>query len=189
MNIYKISVISSLLFSSMSYSKPVFIGDSLTYEIAKGYSTIQAVDARYKVGSGLSTKKILDWQRYAEQFSFEEYDTVYVILGTNDHVQISEKEMYISKVRHFIQTIKARNQNVIWLLPPTLKDPAKNRLLDNTRQAIMTASQIEGITTVDTRTVLGETYKDVIDGTIVRTKDGIHITPTGALLTVTQLLF
>ncbi|WP_458252372.1 DUF459 domain-containing protein, partial [Proteus mirabilis] len=79
---------------------------------------------------------------------------------------------------------KARNQNVIWLLPPTLKDPAKNTLLDNTRQAIKTASHIEGITTVDTRTVLGETYTAVLDRPTVRTKDGIHITPNGALHTV-----
>ncbi|MBP6082139.1 MAG: hypothetical protein KA732_12780 [Providencia sp.] len=173
----------------MSYSKSVFIGDSLTYEIAKGYSTIEAVDARYKVGSGLAAKKVLDWQVYAEQFNFEDYDTVYVILGTNDHIQISDKEKYTSKVRHFIQTIKTTNQNVIWLLPPPLKDPAKNKLLDNTRQAIMTASQIEGINTLDTRTVLGETYRDAINGKQIRTKDGIHITPNGALLTVTQLLF
>uniref|UniRef100_UPI0036D9287B DUF459 domain-containing protein n=1 Tax=Photorhabdus sp. RM322S TaxID=3342825 RepID=UPI0036D9287B len=188
MNIFKLSIISAIFFSTTSYSRPIFIGDSLGYEIAKSYSSMKPMDARYKVGSGLESNKLLNWQNYAEQFNFESYDTVFIILGTNDHIRKSDSLRYISKARNFIQAIKTKNQNIVWFLPPALKDVDKNNLLNNTRQSIIQAAQLEGIKILDIRKVLGDNYNEALNGIQIRTTDGIHITPNGAQLTVSQLL-
>ncbi|MFV1191179.1 hypothetical protein QML34_28705, partial [Klebsiella pneumoniae] len=68
----------------------------------------------------------------------------------------------------------------IWILPPTLKNIQKNKLLSNTREAIRQAARQNKIKTIDTRLSLGYQYTESINGMKVRTSDGIHITENGA---------
>ncbi|EJJ8281086.1 hypothetical protein NKB77_004911 [Salmonella enterica] len=168
--------------------KPLFIGDSLTYELAMSYKKISPVDARFLESTGLKSTKILHWQNYLQHIDFSRYDTVYIVLGTNDFIQKSEIVDYQDKASVFIRTIKKENSNIVWLLPPTLKNSTKNTLLNNTRQAIQRASHKENIQTLDMRKPLGGTYKASVNGVHARTQDGVHITEKGADLVINLLM-
>ncbi|WP_341875534.1 GDSL-type esterase/lipase family protein [Morganella morganii] len=168
--------------------KPLFIGDSLTYELAMSYKKIAPVDARFLESTGLKSTKILHWQNYLQHIDFSRYDTVYIVLGTNDFIQKSEIVDYQDKASVFIRTIKKENSNIVWLLPPTLKNSTKNALLNNTRQAIQRASHKENIQTLDMRKPLGGTYKASVNGVHARTQDGVHITEKGADLVINLLM-
>ncbi|WP_338885808.1 GDSL-type esterase/lipase family protein [Xenorhabdus sp. TH1] len=179
----------TMLFAASSQTamgKPLFIGDSLTYTLAKNYSQKAPVDAKYKVGSGLNNN-ILNWQNYAEQVDFENYDTVFVVMGTNDPITANQKGEYQHRARVFIRTLKRKNDKVVWLLPPTLKNQRNNALLANTRNALMEAAEQENIAWVDMRAALGTEYIQYLDGQQIRTHDGIHLTDAGARLTLRTL--
>lgn len=175
-----IILLLALIYSIMGYSKPIFIGDSLTYQIASSYKAHQPIDALYLEGSGLHSNKILDWQRYIKTVPIENYDTIYIVLGTNDFITKNETITYKTKVKQFIQSIKAKNASIVWLLPPELKDGRKNNLLKNTRSAIQSVGSDENIKVLDMRQSLGMQYTQHINNIPIRTKDGIHITKQGA---------
>ncbi|MEF0176472.1 GDSL-type esterase/lipase family protein [Morganella morganii] len=160
--------------------KPLFIGDSLTYELAVSYKNRAPVDARFLESTGLQSVKLLDWQNYIQEMNFRKYDTIYVVLGTNDLISERELNDYHKKARQFIRVIKKQNNNIVWLLPPTLENNRKNQMLDNTRAAIISAAAKEGIRTLDMRSALGEHYVSSLNGVRIRTNDGIHITSQGA---------
>lgn len=167
--------------------KPIFIGDSLTYEIAVSYSRKSPVDAKFLESTGLQSTKILHWQNYIQTVNLSGYDTVYVVLGTNDLISKADIPQYQQKASLFIRSIKKQNTNIVWLLPPALKHPAKNTLLNNTRQAIQRACYQENIHIVDMKKLLGTVFTTSIDGVSVRTQDGIHITRKGADLITNYL--
>lgn len=160
--------------------KPIFIGDSLTYELAQSYKKNAPVDAKFLESTGLQSTKLLHWQEYIQTVNFSGYDTVYVVLGTNDMINPADIAGYQVKVQQFIRTIKKQNKNIVWLLPPTLKNSRNNDLLSNTRKAIQIAAMNEQIRTLDMRNALGQRYTASINGVQVRTQDGIHITKSGA---------
>ncbi|MDR8295652.1 SGNH/GDSL hydrolase family protein, partial [Acinetobacter baumannii] len=85
---------------------------------------------------------------------------VYIVLGTNDFIQKSEIPDYQNKAFAFIRAIKKENSNIIWILPPTLKNIQKNKLLSNTREAIRQAARQNKIKTIDTRLSLGYQYTE-----------------------------
>ncbi|EOG1666779.1 hypothetical protein ACPW2B_003917, partial [Proteus mirabilis] len=109
-------------------------------------------------------------------------------LGTNDLIHQSDVQAYQQKAMRFINVIKSKNKNIVWLLPPTLKNEKKNALLNNTRLAIKNAAYQEGIRTLDMRNALGSDYRAIINGIQVRTNDGIHITKNGADSVIETLL-
>lgn len=169
-------------------SKPVFIGDSLTHQLAVSYQKYAPVDAQFLEGTGLQSKRLLDWQLHIKRINFDSYDAVYIVLGTNDLISYSQIEEYQSKSRRFINEIKKGNKNIFWLLPPTLGNSKSNTLLNNTRIAIKHAAEKEGVTIIDMRLYLGDEYTDKNNGINIRTHDGIHITPAGADLIVKNLI-
>lgn len=177
--LHNIFCFTLLTLSFFSVSKPLFIGDSLTYQIASSYKSHQPIDAFYLEGSGLHSNKILDWQSYIKSVPIENYDTIYIVLGTNDLVSENETVNYKIKVKNFIQSIKSKNESIIWLLPPELKDRHKNKLLKNTRYAIQSVGNDENIKVLDMRHSLGMHYTQYINNIPIRTKDGIHITKQG----------
>lgn len=133
--------ISLVLVSFFANAKPLFLGDSLTYELAMSYKKNHPVDAKFLESTGLNSSQILDWQDYLQHIPISRYDTVYIVLGTNDLIQGSEIELYQGKAERFIKAIKRQNNNVVWLLPPALKSTEKNILLKNTRRAILKFSE------------------------------------------------
>lgn len=187
----KINFFASLLLFAVpviGYSKPLFIGDSLTCALAESYRKIAPVDAKFLESTGLQSNDLLDWPQYVRQSDFSGYDTVYIVLGTNDLIAERDIPSYTQKARRFIRVVKAQNRNIVWLLPPTLQDPAKNARLTHTRKAIQIAARSERIRTADMRHASGNTYRDTVNGVKVRTADGIHITSHGADLIVRTLL-
>nr|WP_283092836.1 hypothetical protein [Providencia rettgeri] len=144
------------------------------------YKKIAPVDAKFLESTGLQSKQILNWQDYTQNIDFSLYDTVYIVLGTNDLISKADISEYQQKANIFIQTIKKQNGQIVWLLPPTLKNTEKNNLLSNTRTAICEAARKNKIKTMDTRVSLGYQYSEFINGVKVRTPDGIHITQNGA---------
>ncbi|EFB70475.1 DUF459 domain-containing protein [Providencia rustigianii] len=177
----------SLTLPVIGQCKPLFIGDSLTYELAMSYKKIAPVDAKFLESTGLQSKQILNWQDHTQHIDFALYDTVYIVLGTNDLISKADIPQYQQKANAFIQAIKKQNGRIIWLLPPTLKNTEKNNLLSNTREAISRAASENQIKTMDTRLFLGYHYSMAINGVKVRTDDGIHITKNGADLIINYL--
>lgn len=172
----------------MGNSKPLFIGDSLTYPLAVSYQNHAPLDARFLESTGLNSKTLLDWQGYINEIDLRHYETIYIVLGTNDQIQKKDIPDYQNKAESFIKKIKQQNKNVVWLLPPTLKNSHKNALLSNTRAAIKGAVKNQGISIIDMRETLGSEYSENINGVAVRTRDGIHLTPKGAELVIRDLV-
>ncbi|MCP9269165.1 GDSL-type esterase/lipase family protein [Xenorhabdus sp. XENO-1] len=171
-----------LLFCLNSYSKPLFLGDSLTYQISYSYNKISPLSALYMSGSGLSSNRIINWRNYVRKINYSHYDSIYVMLGTNDFISERQKESYYFKVIYFIRELKIHSNNkpIIWLLPPPLADKNKNQLLKNTRNVIINACLNENVFMIDTRHALGMGYTEKFNGIPIRTNDGIHITEHGA---------
>ncbi|EOG1985267.1 MULTISPECIES: DUF459 domain-containing protein [Proteus] len=191
MNINKLLITAIISLSALpllGQCKPLFIGDSLTYELAMSYKERAPVDAKFLESTGLQSTKLLHWQNYIQKINFQQYDTVYIVLGTNDLIHQSDVQAYQQKAMRFINVIKSKNKNIVWLLPPTLKNEKKNALLNNTRLAIKNAAYQEGIRTLDMRNALGSDYRAIINGIQVRTNDGIHITKNGADSVIETLL-
>ncbi|WP_340617388.1 SGNH/GDSL hydrolase family protein [Xenorhabdus entomophaga] len=182
--------LSSLLIAIplIGNSKPLFIGDSLTYPLAISYKKIAPIDAKFLESTGLNSQTLLDWQNYINEIDLRSYDTIYIVLGTNDHIQKKDIHTYQLKIENFIKKIKQQNKNIVWVLPPTLENNQKNTLLNNTRTAIKAAANNQGIATIDMRKLLGMKYSEKIQGITVRTADGIHITAQGADLVVSELV-
>lgn len=181
-------VFSLIFLPFLVNSKPIFIGDSLTHQLAVSYQKYAPIDAQFLEGTGLQSKKRLDWQQYIHDINFQHYDAVYIVLGTNDLIAYSQREEYQSKSRRFINEIKKENKHIFWLLPPTLENSKSNALLNNTRVAIKQAAQKEGITIIDMSVYLGNEYTEKNNGIRIRTHDGIHLTPAGADLIVKNLI-
>nr|WP_272517448.1 MULTISPECIES: GDSL-type esterase/lipase family protein [unclassified Providencia] len=166
----------------------LFIGDSLTYQLALSYQKQLPVNARYLEGTGLYSTKLFDWSKYIRKINFGQYDKIYIVFGTNDLISKNEIYVYREKVQQFIRIIKQYNSNIVWVLPPTLQNKRKNALLKNTRIAIITAVYNENITMIDMQEILGTHYNDNINGIKVRTTDGVHITKEGADLIINFIL-
>ncbi|HHR6458116.1 TPA: hypothetical protein ACS772_003619 [Providencia alcalifaciens] len=175
-----IPLLLSLTLPVIGQCKPLFIGDSLTYELAMSYKKIAPVDAKFLESTGLQSKQILNWQDYTQNIDFSLYDTVYIVLGTNDLISKADISEYQQKANIFIQSIKKQNGRIVWLLPPTLKAPQKNKALENTRKAIIHATNKNNVKFLDMRDSLGYEYRQIVNGVKVRTADGIHITKNGA---------
>lgn len=188
-NFIKLIVIFLSTLPLLGQCKDIFIGDSLTYELAMSYQKHAPVDAKYLESTGLNSNKLLDWNSYIKGISFEKYEVVYIVLGTNDLIQNNEMLMYKQKVRNFILTIKMKNNNVVWLLPPALENKKNNILLNNARSSIIDIANIEGIQLYDMRSVLGYDFKEKNNNIYIRTKDGIHITKEGANMIINQILY
>lgn len=173
----------------MGQCKDIFIGDSLTYELAMSYQKHAPVDAKYLESTGLNSNKLLNWRDYIKDLKFEKYDVVYIVLGTNDLIESHEILEYKQKVREFILTIKMKNKNIVWLLPPALENKKNNILLNNARLSIIDVANVEGIQLYDMRIMLGYDFKEKNNNIYIRTKDGIHITKNGANMIIDQILY
>ncbi|PHM72175.1 SGNH/GDSL hydrolase family protein [Xenorhabdus sp. KJ12.1] len=178
-----IKIFFMVFFLSMTLSthaKPIFLGDSITYQIVNSYKKHRPVDAEYLVGSGLNNQFNFSWIEYAKTLDVSRYECVYLLLGTNDFIENNEIVNYRNKAIDLIRELKKKNRDIIWILPPTIRNERKNFLLNNTREAIKLAAVTEQITTIDMRETFGQHYMDSLNGRAIRTNDGIHITEYGA---------
>lgn len=177
-----------MIISNISFSKSLFIGDSLTYSLASSFSKIEPVDARFLESTGLKSDNILNWTDYIEKMDLSNYDRIYIVLGINDMITESVEEDYQDRVNTFITSILNKNKNIIWLLPPVLKNAKHESMLLHTRSIIKAACIEHSIDFFDMRDVLGYNFVQAVSDKNIRTDDGIHITPYGADRVITNLL-
>ncbi|OFC63348.1 hypothetical protein [Candidatus Erwinia dacicola] len=86
-----------MIMSNTSFSKSLFIGDSLTYSQASSFSKIEPVDAKFLESTGLKSDNILSWTDYIETMDLSNYDRIYILLGINDMIN--------KMMKYFIKTV------------------------------------------------------------------------------------
>jgi lysophospholipase L1-like esterase len=157
-----------------------------------------------KLGTGISHTDLLDWGRYsAIQARRDRADAVVVFLGAGEGFPMKSGSAtlqccdvrwaaeYSTRVRTMMSTyLRAGADHVYWLLLPTARDGARNKIIRVVNQAIRVAAGAYGaaVRLVDIPGILtpGGRYRDAmtVDGReqIVRDPDGVHLNGTGAEL-------
>lgn len=167
----------------LAISKTLFFGDSLTGTVGVAYKQNfdRDTDVVYVVGSGLENKKV-DWIKKIKHEDLNKYNKVIISIGTNDYF-ISNTEKYEKKISNLISEIKKSNiKEVIWVLPPPVKNIKINNGINKVRNVIIDSSGINGYKVIDPRYIIGNNYVLYLNGQQIRTKDGIHYTMKGAEL-------
>lgn len=174
------STVSFNSFSSELYSnkETILIGDSLTYTYQQCTNDMKMY---YKVGTGIHY-----WNKKIKEIDLNNVSTVIVSIGTNDMIPSSYKGKYSSEVNKFTNYLNEKDIEVVWLLPVSLRDPKKNNLIRNTREAILSSTNISRFIHVED--ILSDPFK-MKDETNrkIRTADGIHITKYGACKVILDL--
>ncbi|MCS6721212.1 hypothetical protein NOM68_06505 [Proteus mirabilis] len=180
----------ALFFTSISvYAKTLFFGDSLTYVIGNEYKNkYDNTDIVFNVGFSFRVNHEFMFNTIDET-DLTQYDTIYIVFGTNDFINKSDIDNYSILTTLFVTRILNNNNkiNIIWILPPTLKDFGKNNLVSNTRTSIKNSLDAIGIRYIDINSIFGSDYNDSINNKKIRTKDGVHITNYGAKLIIDNL--
>lgn len=175
-----------MLLSVNACARDLMIGDSLVYEIGNAYSLKKTIHARYLTGAGIDNK--INWNAVVDNMDLKQYRKVYICIGTNDMITADKMDGYQKKAESLIDAAMAQNRNVIWILPPVIKNHFKNKLLNNTRSAIEKAAATRNIATFDIREITGNDFVQFKGSIKIRTEDGVHITPAGAEM-ITESLF
>ncbi|MCS6741683.1 hypothetical protein NOM94_17720, partial [Acinetobacter baumannii] len=138
----------ALFFTSISvYAKTLFFGDSLTYVIGNEYKNkYDNTDIVFNVGFSFRVNHEFMFNTIDET-DLTQYDTIYIVFGTNDFINKSDIDNYSILTTLFVTRILNNNNkiNIIWILPPTLKDFGKNNLVSNTRTSIKNSLDAIGI--------------------------------------------
>ncbi|MEQ5736406.1 SGNH/GDSL hydrolase family protein [Providencia alcalifaciens] len=182
-------IILFLLVTTNVYSKPIFIGDSLTYSLAVSAKNINPVDAFYLEGTGLSSDRLLDWQSYINEINFQGYDDIYISLGANDAIKKEEITNYVNMGVSFVEKIKnnSDNINITWIIPPVMKNKELESKLKNTRFAIYKICNNTKINCFNPNIILGDDFSFKFKEKQIRTSDGVHYTPQGADLIINNI--
>ncbi|HAS8353756.1 TPA: hypothetical protein I7721_22060 [Vibrio vulnificus] len=185
------NVLITLLFGlfNSAYSKSLFIGDSLTLNLAKGAKEQDVLEYYYQDRSGLTNGAFYDWLAFVQRMPVSSPDLIIVSLGANDGMAASAATPYSQKIRQFISVLKTRYPaaNIIWVLPPTMKNTQTENALVNTRRIISETSAMAGYTVFDPRPLTGRAWTYSVNGIVLRTADGIHYTPEAGKLISKQI--
>ncbi|HCD1134497.1 TPA: hypothetical protein JD648_RS17100 [Morganella morganii] len=172
-----------------SSAKSIFIGDSLTLSLAKGAKELDVLEYYYLDRSGLINGAFYDWLAFVQRMPVSSPDIIIVSLGANDGISASASYRYNQKIRQFISVLKTRYPaaNIIWVLPPAMKNTQTENALVNTRRIISETAIIAGYTVFDPRPLTGRTWTYSVNGIVLRTADGIHYTPEAGKLISEQI--
>lgn len=194
-----------------------FAGDSLMQGVApyvQQWLTKHAVKSinLSKQSTGLSYPKFFNWPATIEETlqKHPEIKLLVIFLGPNDPWDIPDPEkpkskflrfkeaewesIYRQRVSHILESAKKFNVNVIWLQIPHMRAAKLNTQMAYLNEVLETETQNRALF-IPTKTVLSagkNEYKEsiLIDGkeTRVRSKDGIHFTPSGMKLIANQII-
>lgn len=183
-------------------------GDSMSQpldsELARRLTDGQAIQVTRepKLGSGISKTFPVDWAKLSRQLADREKpDAVVMFLGANEGFPLApvgtSKEVeccavgwaqeYAFRVRQVMNTFRRGGQaRVYWLTLPLPRDPERRKIAQVVNAAIRVAVQpyraqarvieMEALFTPD------DTYRESLNGTLVRDADGIHLNDAGAKL-------
>lgn len=149
----------------------------------------QYVIRRERIRTGLTDRSAVRWNDYVQTMSFQDYETVVISLGANDGIGANQVTSYQQKATRFIRQIQQSNPSasIIWILPPTMKNPATEAALVNTRKAIRLAVYETQIASFDPEVAIGRQFTLTVNDVQVRTQDGIHYTSKGSDLIIGRL--
>lgn len=186
--IYSI-LIYFIFLSPCSLADTLFIRDSLTLSLAKGAKEQDVLEYYYLDRSGLMNEAFYDWLAFVQRMPVSSPDFVIVSLGANDGMAASAGHRYSQKIRRFISVLKTRypTANIIWVLPPAMKNTQTENALVNTRRIISETAVIAGYTVFDPRPLTGRVWTYSVNGIVLRTADGIHYTPEAGKLISEQI--
>lgn len=172
-----------IMFSTITNAKTLFLGDSLTQKIGENYKQkYKETELNYVIGSGIENKKV-DWFEKINNIDLNRYKKIVISLGTNDW-GIYNENSYNVKIEKFISIIKKKNNNIniLWILPPTIKNEKINSGVLKVKNIIKKVCNEKNIDFFDPNSIWGDKYIYSINGWETRTKDGIHYTNYGAKL-------
>lgn len=184
-----IFIIIITFFPIITSAKTLFFGDSLTYVIGNEYKRkFHDTDIIYNVGFSFRVNHEFMFNAI-DTIDLNQYDNLYIVFGTNDFINKSDIDNYSILTVLFISRVLNNNNdiNIVWVLPPTLKNKSNNTLVNNTRESIMKALNTIGVSYFDINSIFGIEYQSFIGDKKIRTNDGIHITNYGARLIVNEL--
>lgn len=183
--IFKYFILLLMFISVSCFSKTILIGDSLMGGIGYCYNQKHDSYVFYKESSGLINDSFFDWNDAIVRLKLENYDKIVISLGTNDILPIRNREvgnpdwkiLYKTKIALFIENILNSNENIeiLWILPPNLRNTDKNRKIDIVKSVIR-ANYIFGYRVIDPSDKIGYNYTKFIGKNKIRTDDGIHYT-------------
>lgn len=181
-----------LIFIFVSFSisaKTLFFGDSLTYVIGQEFKRNNPdTDIIYNVGFSFRVNHEFMFNTIDET-DLIKYETIYIVFGTNDFIQKGDIDNYSILTALFISRILNNNNkiNIVWILPPTLKNSKHNILVSNTRESIKRSLIALEVRFLNVNDIFGNEFNYMLNNKEIRTKDGIHITNYGAKLIVEYL--
>ncbi|EMO4164836.1 SGNH/GDSL hydrolase family protein [Morganella morganii] len=185
-----IFIIVITFFPIITNAKTLFFGDSLTYVIGNEYKRkIHDTDIIYNVGFSFRVNHEFMFNSI-DTIDLKQYDNLYIVFGTNDFINQSDIDNYSILTVLFISRVLNNNKdiNIVWILPPTLKNETNNTLVGNTRKSIMKSLNTIGVSYFDINSIFGIEYQSFIGDKKIRTNDGVHITNYGARLIVDYLI-
>lgn len=196
--------------------KVFFVGDSMMQGVApwvmrdlQKNHQIHSLDLS-KQSTGLTYSKFFDWPATIEKTlkTYPDIGALVIFLGANDALNIYDSEqdnfarfntarwhqVYHRKIQHILNLAHKHRVQVIWVTPPSMKDPELAKNMQLLSQSYHQAIAKHQALIIDTKPLLqkGTEYSDSIhiDGKItkVRTADGIHFTPEGQKLIAKAIL-
>jgi lysophospholipase L1-like esterase len=198
--------LSTVLVTGDSMSEPLdqYVAQSLDPD---GIKVIQDPH----IGTGISSTLLVNWEQLAEyQVKHDHPNAVVIFIGANDgygmpgpggvNVNCCGVEwatIYANRVREMMNTYRQDGvAHVYWMLLPTFRDPARNKIATVVNAAIGVAAEpwADQVTVLDTVSIFTphDTYRDSMEiggqETIVRQSDGIHLNNAGSQLLSTYVI-
>ncbi|QHA72598.1 hypothetical protein WMR86_20090 (plasmid) [Proteus vulgaris] len=171
-------------------AKTLFFGDSLTYVIGHEYKNrFPDTDIVFNVGFSFRVNHEFMFNTI-DNTNLTQYDSIYIVFGTNDFINKSDIDNYSILTAIFINRILSNNSNIniVWILPPTLKNSKHNYLVSNTRESIKRSLTALGVKFFNVNDIFGNEFNYKLNNKQIRTNDGIHITNYGAGLIIDYLI-
>jgi len=158
------------------------------------------------VGTMISDTSIVDWGKLsALQVKQDKPDAVVMFMGANEGfpMKIAGRDVkccgadwaaeYAYRARRMMDTYRRGGAaRVYWLLLPTYRSAARNKIAHVVNAGIIAAASPyrAQVRILDMGAIFtpGNKYRDAMNGTIVRQADGIHLNEAGAKIAASQVI-
>lgn len=164
------------------FSDAVFVGDSLTVGFQM-YTGLTEADFLCSTGmsiNGLESVQAPGGGTYLDQLKQGEYKKIYIMLGINESVTLSNKEAFIEKYSDLIDTIKTAHPRAYIYLQSMLpvsrernqEGTLQNEVIQEFNAALESMAQEKKIYYIDVYNAVADEYGFLPDDC---TSDGVHL--------------
>jgi hypothetical protein len=179
-----------LLFSLSSSSQKILIlGDSHAYGLEYSIESAMKLNNQWEItlkgvsSSGLARDDFFNWIDWSDQLN-EQYDYVFILLGTNDGQNMSGKSslifgskewelLYSARIEQLLMKLK-QNKKIFWVTIPPVESKDLLRKTEYIQLVINEVCRFHGINILDSKINLSIGKKDFLQS------DGIHLTRKGS---------